>query len=122
MMGCDISRGKIEACIQIAPDSKNRRVLKHGEYAGKAFATWEQWRAAGDVIENGVLPQILTIPWFRIAYAPEEELKDPEMADQKRKFDETVKQDLLFKNPAGILKLMEINSDKEVMFQFEHDP
>ena len=122
IIGCDISDEKVEACLQISPESKNRRILKHGEYAARVFTPSSQLVKADRVIENGILPQVLTIPWFNMAHATAEDLKDPEMAERKREFDEILKQDLLFKNPAGILKLLEMDSDEAVMFQFKNDP
>ncbi len=114
--GCIGGGVKVEDLIQIPETSKNRHVLKHGEYAGRVFTNQMDWIQAGRVIDNGVLPQMVTIPRFTSAWITPEQIKaSPDIAKLKQEYDDLVSQDLLFKNPAGILNLLGIDSDAKAM-------
>lgn len=120
--GCIGGELPVEEIVRVPETSKNRRVLKHGEYAGRVFTSQMDWIQAGRVIDNGVLPQMVTIPRFTMAWVTPEQVKEsPEVAKLKRESDELMDQDLLFKNPTGILKLMGIETDAKAMTYFTRD-
>lgn len=114
VFGDVVGASLVEDIILMPSESNDRRLLNYGRYASQVFGK-TPLKQLNFVIENGLLAENLTNPYFDIMFADSDSLDEPELIKNRAKGERVVKDNLLYQNPTSILEMLGYTSEQELL-------